>query len=233
MSSPQPTPQQPASPQPMPPIKHATQRNPFGENVRLPIWLTVLVPLMALLIGIGGGVAGSYLYTGPIVGKLKSDYAKETAYTQDLERQVTDLEASNSNLTNENAELSQKVQELAPNVDASASPIEVLDIKDGGSEVSGYRTLKFTVKNNSTTTLSNVFIDFSLEDASGNSVATGQAASNAVQLQPGATAVLESTVTEQDAAGHKVVPAQWTAYDRNMQSDSGNYDRSVKTLDLK
>lgn len=199
---------------------------------------SIAIGVVALLVGTLAGWGGTYATLSPKLAQAQADYSqlqqdhsKQATMLQDTQKQLGDMSAKVGTLTQQNEDLTAKIKELTPNVDYSASIIEIQDITDGGISY-GYRTIYMTIKNNSTTVLSDVFVDFSLEDASGNSKETGQAASNSVQLRPGATAKLQATVEGPASKGLKVVPASWTAFGQNGNSDSGNYDRSVKTLDL-
>lgn len=228
MTDPQGQPQSTPSSMKITELENASNRKPAG---RRKAWQSVSIPAIALLVGGTIGFGTMYAYTTPIIRKAQEDYANSETLAETLNDQVVDMQGQIESLTSENAELSQTIKNLTSNVNDEAEPVEVVDIQDAGSS-GGYRTIEFTVKNNSLSILSNAFVNFSLEDSSGNSVDTGQASSTSFQLKPGAMAVLQAVVTDEDAAGNKVVPASWSSLDQGNGSDHGTYGQGVKTLDL-
>lgn len=192
-------------------------------------WVAPLAAVVALAVGFAGGWFARQPKVADLAAQTDATQKTLDAAQDDLQQKTSE----NQQLTQENAELTQQLQQFTKDTNSDADALEIVDIRDLGETLApGYRDLEFTVKNNYAAVLSIAFVNFSMQDANGNSVCTGQATTNSVQLQPGKTAVMTSTVKTDDSNGTTVVPAQWSATDINGHDDSGTYTQAVKTLQL-
>lgn len=196
----------PTQPSHVPPKKRKT------IDLPIPVFVLMIVGiLIALMVGM---FWAGFSYEG----ELAADKSEISRLTRELDAAKAKAAPSDSSDQNQPEDNSTTVPD----------GIEIISIEDKGSEY-GYRNVSITVKNNLNTQLSNVFINFSIEDQAGNSVDTGQAGTTA-QLLPGATAMLDATIEDDGSlAGKKIVPAQWIAMDGNNTSGNGNYKRNVVT----
>ncbi|MEE1296441.1 MAG: hypothetical protein UHD09_06320 [Bifidobacterium sp.] len=120
---------------------------------------------------------------------------------------------------------------------ATPPAIEVTDMRTESMDYSDYTKITFTLRNNIPGLVEEVFINYNIKDASGNIVATGQATTNPVHFESGATAPARSTVKSENLkTGYRVVPVEWQILhlSNNNSMDSDQYDSdTVASFEVK
>ena len=137
----------PTQPSHVPPKKRKT------IDLPIPVFVLMIVGiLIALMVGM---FWAGFSYEG----ELAADKSEISRLTRELDAAKAQAAPSDSSDQNQPEDNSTTVPD----------GIEIISIEDKGSEY-GYRNVSITVKNNLNTQLSNVFINFSIEDQAGNSV---------------------------------------------------------------